>query len=117
SPAFACAPLSGQIVVAKFATTPAINSGDPVSYLITVQNLNPTTNGSGTLSDTLPAGATWTQPAGCTLDAPTRALQCNIVLPKNGGTIGVSVTGTHTAGGCANLVNTASASTTVGNGS
>jgi hypothetical protein len=104
-----------QITVSKVATTPVISSGDPVGYFITVTNLNPIVTASGTISDTLPAGATWTQPAGCSLNAQTRLLQCSFAASANGGVSTVSVTGTHTAGLCANLVNTASASSNNGN--
>jgi len=108
-------PLHGQITVGKSPTTPIINAGDPVGYLIIVTNLNPSTAASGTITDTLPAGPTWTQPGGCTLTSATRLLSCPFGAAKGGGIALVTVTGTSAPGGCSNLENTASAMSNVGN--
>jgi uncharacterized repeat protein (TIGR01451 family) len=110
-------PLHGQITVSKSPTTPVISAGDPVGYLILVTNLNPTTAASGTITDTLPAGPTWTQPSGCTFTPATRLLSCPFGAAKNGGAAFVSVTGTSAPGGCSNLLNTASATSNVGSNS
>src|SRR5262249_51348660 len=116
-PVLCASAASAQIVVTKAPTAPVITSGDPVSYLIEVVNTSTTTTAVGTIPDPLPAGATWTQPPGCTLDPGTRALTCDFAASPHDGAAVVSVSGIHTAGLCANLVNTASATSNLGGGS
>lgn len=95
-----------DVVVAKTTTTPNVSVNGAVSYKITVTNQGTAAATSVTVTDTLPSGATWTAPAGCSLTG--NDLSCTVgPLAANGGSTDITVTGTATQ--CGTLSNVASA--------
>jgi uncharacterized repeat protein (TIGR01451 family) len=106
-----------QIAVLKVASETPVHAGDVVGYSIVVHNFSVSTNASGTITDTLPAGPVWTAPAGCSYNAMSRLLQCSFTAAKNSNSATVTVTGTTTASDCGTLQNIASATSNVGSAS
>ena len=97
-----------DIHVDKSADNSPISAGDTASYTIKVTNDGPGTARNVTLTDTLPAGVTWTEDsASCSITAGVLSCDFGTLLP--GATRTVTVSGETDAQDCGVLPNTASA--------
>jgi uncharacterized repeat protein (TIGR01451 family) len=100
-----------DVTVRKTADTGTISAGDTASFTIEVSN-----NGAGiargvTLSDTLPAGITWSETsAECSISGGV--LTCNFGDLAPGASRSVTVSGTTDAADCGVLENTATVAAT-----
>jgi uncharacterized repeat protein (TIGR01451 family) len=100
-----------DISVLKVADADPINAGDPIGFTITVSNAGPGTASGVTLSDTLPAGITWSEDStSCAIAAGV--LSCTIGTLAPGATFQVHLTGVTDAADCGTITNTASVSAT-----
>ena len=100
-----------DIHVDKSADNSPISAGDTASYTIKVTNDGPGTARNVTLTDTLPAGVTWTEDsASCSITAGVLSCDFGDLAAKASAT--VTVSGTTTAAVCGSLPNTASATAT-----
>ena len=101
--------LCPDIHVDKTADNSPISAGDNASYTITVTNDGTGIARNVTLTDTLPAGITWSDSsASCTITSGV--LSCSFGDLAAGASASVTVSGTTDAADCGTLPNTASAS-------
>ncbi len=100
-----------DLKIEKTAPVGVINAGDTASFKIVITNLGPGTAYDATMTDTLPAGITWSlDPAveGCSIT--DGVLSCTIGDLEANGTLTLTVTGTTDAADCGTLTNTATTS-------
>ncbi|HET7702272.1 MAG TPA: hypothetical protein VFK35_02655, partial [Candidatus Limnocylindrales bacterium] len=95
-----------DVHVDKTAGNGTISAGDVASFTITATNAGPGIARSVTVTDTLPAGITWSDDsASCSIAAGV--LSCNFGDLAAGASASVTVTGTTDAADCGTLLNTA----------
>jgi uncharacterized repeat protein (TIGR01451 family) len=100
-----------DIKVTKDADNSPISAGQAASYTIKVENIGVGAAYGVTLTDTLPAGITWTENSdACSITTGVLSCDFGTILP--GGSRTVTVSGETTAANCGSLPNTASASAT-----
>jgi uncharacterized repeat protein (TIGR01451 family) len=98
---------SADLTITKTSSTPTFTPGQQVTYTITVQNLGPSAATSITVTDVLPAGATFVSASGP--DATcigTTTVTCTIPTLANGASSVITLI--VTANGTAPIANTAS---------
>ncbi|HEU5003399.1 MAG TPA: hypothetical protein VFW71_11565 [Actinomycetota bacterium] len=98
-----------SLSIQKTAASTSISAGDVASYSVTVTNAGPGTARGVTLTDTLPAGVSWTitsQPAGtpCAITG-AGVLNCSFGDLAAGASASVSVSGTTSIANCAAALN------------
>ncbi len=95
-----------SVKVEKTGNSP-INAGDLAVYTITVRNLGPGEATDVDLTDTLPAGVTWTAgagfPAACSLTGGL--LDCTFPSIAAEGSVSITVQGTTDAADCPSITN------------
>ena len=102
------------LTIAKTTSTPTISAGDVASYTVTVTNSGEGAATGVTITDTLPAGVTWTDnSANCTISGGFN-LSCGPLTIAAASSFTVTVTGTTDAGECPSISNTASYTSTNG---
>ncbi len=100
-----------DLVVLKTADNGTINAGDSAAFTIVVTNNGAGTAKGATLTDTLPAGITWSEDsADCSISAGT--MTCSFGDIAQGGSRTIHVSGPTTKDNCAVLSNTATVAAT-----
>lgn len=101
-----------DVTVSKVAVDDSITAGDQIAFDITVSNIGDGVARDVTLTDTLPAGITWTENSDdCTISAGV--LSCDFGdLAAGSSTDTVRVSGTTDSGDCGNIENTATVAST-----
>lgn len=100
-----------DLVVLKTADNGTINAGDSAAFTIVVTNNGAGTAKGATLTDTLPAGITWSEDsADCSITAGT--MTCSFGDIAQGGSRTIHVSGPTTKDNCAVLSNTATVAAT-----
>ena len=98
--------ICADVHVLKTADNGTISAGATAAFTITASNAGPGTAKGVTLTDTLPAGVTWTEDsASCSIT--TGVLSCNFGDLASGATAVVHVSGKTSNANCAGLDNTA----------
>jgi uncharacterized repeat protein (TIGR01451 family) len=101
-----------DVSVVKTADVSPISAGDTAAYTMVVKNEGLGVARGVTLTDTLPAGVSWTTgTVGCTITGGN-ALSCTFGDLNAGDTRTVNVSGTTDAADCGSLNNTANAAAT-----
>lgn len=100
-----------DLTVVKVADADPINAGDAIGFTITVTNNGPGAAYGVALSDTLPAGITWSEDsASCSI--ASGVLTCAFGTLAAGAQASVHLSGTTTAANCGTVNNTATISGT-----
>ena len=100
----------------KAAQPAAINAGDTAMFVIAMSNTGSGSAFNVVINDTLPAGLSWgTSTTGCSIDAGTRLLSCNVGTVNMGATPQVVVTAPTTSASCGEYSNVATATSSNGN--
>lgn len=101
-----------DVTVEKVAVDDSITAGDEIAFDITVSNIGDGVARNVTLTDTLPAGITWTEDSDdCSIT--DGVLSCDFGdLAAGDDTETVRVSGTTDTGDCGNIENTATVSST-----
>ena len=104
-----------DVMVVKTATTPAVTAGDQASYSVVVTANGPGSSTNVVLTDTLPAGLSWTvggpDAAACSPSSPIaggNTLTCTFATIAQNATKTITLTATTSAADCAGINNTAS---------
>jgi uncharacterized repeat protein (TIGR01451 family) len=108
------AQLFAAVTVTKIGSPAAVSAGDTATFTYIVQNPG-TTAGNVTLTDTLPAGVSWTDDSNsCSVDAGTRLLSCSFGTLPMGAALSFTVSGLTDFADCGTLSSTATITSTTG---
>lgn len=112
--ALSSARLFAVVTVTKVATPAAVSAGDTATFTYIVQN--PGTIATGvSLTDTLPAGVSWTDDsASCSVNPTTRLLSCSFGTLPMGAALSFTVSGLTDFADCGTLSSTATVTASTG---